>query len=103
MFNRFVNYINNVRNAYPSLPIWVTEYNANINRTSEAVHKYFMKLSTEWMNNTSFIERYSYFFPNSLPATNPDNSLTAAGLYWKSLPTTKSFAGNIIGDAILIN
>ncbi len=103
VFNRFVNYINNVRNAYPSLPIWVTEYNANINRTSEAVHKYFMKLSTEWMNNTSFIERYSYFFPNSLPATNPDNSLTAAGLYWKSLPTTKSFAGNIIGDAILIN
>lgn len=102
VFNRFVNYINNVHNAYPSLPIWVTEFNANINRTSEVVHKYFMKLSTEWMNNQPYIERYSYFFPNPLPATNPDNSLTGAGLYWKSLPTSKSFSGNIIADAILI-
>lgn len=102
IFNRFVNYIQNVRQAYPSLPIWVTEYNANPNRTSETVHKYFMKLSTEWMNNTPYVERYSYFFPAALPATNPDNSLTGAGSYWKSLPSTKSLTGNSVADAVLV-
>ena len=61
-----------------------------------------MKLSTEWMNNQSFIERYAYFFPSPLPAVNLDNSLTNIALYWKSLPTTKSLSGNIIGDAVLV-
>lgn len=102
VFTRFTNYMNNVRLAYPNTPIWLTEYNANINRTSETVHKYFMKLSTEWMNNQSFIERYAYFFPSPLPAVNLDNSLTNIALYWKSLPTTKSLSGNIIGDAVLV-
>lgn len=102
VFNRFVAYIQNVHQAYPNIPIWVTEFNANSNRTSELVHKYFMKLSTEWMNNTAYIERYSYFFPSSVPATNPDNSLTGAATYWKSLPTVKSLVGNIIGDAVLV-
>jgi len=102
VFTRFTNYINNVRLAYPNLPIWVTEYNANINRTSETIHKYFRKLSTEWMNAQTYIERYAYFFPNPLPAVNPDNSLTSAASYWKSLPSNPSLTGNITGDAILI-
>ncbi len=102
IFNRFVNYIQNVRAAYPTLPIWVTEYNANPNRSSETIHKYFMKLSTEWMNNTSYIERYSYFFPAAVPSVHPDNSLTAAALYWKSLPSAKSLSGNSVADAVLV-
>lgn len=40
VFNRFVAYIQNVHAAYPNLPIWVTEYNANINRSSQVVHKF---------------------------------------------------------------
>jgi hypothetical protein len=103
VFTRFVNYMDKVHQAYPEYPIWVTEYNANINRSSEVVHKYFMKLSTEWMNSTSWVERYSYFFPTTVPAQNPDNSLTAAANYWKSLPTATSLSGNITGDAVLIN
>lgn len=102
VFTRFVSFVEKVHQAYPSLPIWVTEYNANPNRTSDVVHRYFMKLSTEWMNSTSYIERYSYFFPASVPAVQPDNSLTVAGAYWKSLPSTKSLSGNIIADAVLV-
>lgn len=98
VFSRFVTFMERVRQAYPSLPIWVTEYNANINRTSDVVHRYFMKLSTEWMNSTNYVERYAYFFPTTVPAINPDKTLTAAGAYWKSLPSTKSLAGNIIND-----
>lgn len=102
VYNRFITYMQNVHVAYPNYPIWVTEYNANINRTSEVVHKYFMKLSSDWMNNTPYVERYSYFFPAPLPANNTDNSLTSMGAYWKSLPSAKSFSGNIIDDASLI-
>ncbi len=102
VFARFVIFVEKVRLAYPALPIWVTEYNANPNRSSDVVHRYFMKLSTEWMNSTSYIERYSYFFPAAVPAVLPDNSLTVAGAYWKSLPSTKSLSGNIVADVVLV-
>ncbi len=102
VFTRFVSFVEKVRLAYPTLPIWVTEYNANPNRSSDVIHRYFMKLSTEWMNNTSYIERYSYFFPAAVPAVLPDNSLTVAGAYWKSLPSAKSLSGNIVADVVLV-
>lgn len=106
VFSRFQNYIQTIRTNYPNYNIWVTEYNANINRTSQVVHKYFMKLSSEWMNTLPYVERYAYFFPlppSTLNAANTDKSLTDMGLYWKSLPSTKSISGNIINDATLIN
>ena len=102
VFTRFVSFVEKVHQAYPSLPIWVTEYNANPNRSSDVVHRYFMKLSTEWMNSTSYIERYSYFFPAAVPAVQPDNSFTVAGAYWKSLPSSKSLSGNIVADVVLV-
>jgi hypothetical protein len=102
VFTRFVSFVEKVHQTYPSLPIWVTEYNANPNRSSDVVHRYFMKLSTEWMNSTSYIERYSYFFPPAVPAVQPDNSLTVAGAYWKSLPSSKSLSGNIVADVVLV-
>jgi len=64
VFNRFVRYIENVHMNYPDLPLWVTEFNANVNRTSEDIHKTFMKLATEWMDRQDYIERYAYFFLN---------------------------------------
>jgi hypothetical protein len=85
-----------VHEAYPDKKVWVTEFNANVNRTSTVVHEYFMKLSTEWMNSTDYVERYSYFFPKPVPATNADGSLTEAGAYWQSLPSSKAFSGNIV-------
>lgn len=103
IFNRFVAYIGRVHQAYPNLPIWITEYNANPNRTSKVIHEYFMKLSTDWMNSTNYIERYSYFFPNSVPAVNSDFSLTEAGQYWKDIVSPTSFTGNITSDAIHVN
>jgi hypothetical protein len=91
-----------VRLNYPGYPIWVTEYNANINRSSQTIHRYFMKLSADWMNQTPYVERYAYFFPNSVPATNTDRSLNPVGNYWKSLAAgQKSLAGNLTGDASL--
>jgi Glycosyl hydrolase catalytic core len=102
IMTRFKAYIQSIRNNYPNLPIWVTEYNANRNRLSASLHMLFMKESTEWMNTVPYIERYSYFFPPPIPALNPNNTLSTAAQYWKSLPSPKSLAGNSFGDAILI-
>lgn len=103
VFNRFVTYMGKVHAAYPGKPLWVTEFNANVNRTSVTIHKYFMKLASEWLNNTDYVERYSYFFPNPIPAVNGDGSLTDAGAYWKSMPSTKSFNGNIVSADTKLN
>jgi hypothetical protein len=101
VFNRFVSYMQKVRLNYPDLPVWVTEYNANINRRSEIVHRYFMKLSTDWMNQTPWVERYAYFFPSTVPATGTDKKLTEVGNYWRSLPAGPvSISADIVSDAI---
>ena len=101
VFNRFVSYMQKVRLNYPDIPVWVTEYNANINRRSEVVHRYFMKLSTDWMNQTPWVERYAYFFPSTVPATGTDRKLSDVGNYWKSMPTgPASISGDILADAI---
>ncbi|WP_425500014.1 glycosyl hydrolase [Phnomibacter ginsenosidimutans] len=103
VFNRFKTYIQNVRTAYPNLPIWITEFNANMNRKSQVVQMYFMKLSTEWLNTLDYVERYSFFFEPDYPSANPDGTMSAIGAYWKSLPTTKAYTGgNHIADATLI-
>lgn len=103
VFGRFVTYMERIRQAYPNHPVWVTEYNANINRHSEVVHKYFMKLSTEWMNNTHWVERYSYFFPPTVPEVGAGRVLTDVANYWKGLPSVKSMNANVILDATPVN
>jgi hypothetical protein len=103
VFNRFQTYVQNVHANYPTLPIWVTEFNANPNRSSVVVHEYFMKLATDWMNSTPYIERYAYFFPKSVPDVNADGTLTDAGLYWKNLSSAPSFSGNIVADGTTLH
>ncbi len=100
IFKRFVNYMEKVHATYPDKPLWLTEFNANVNRKSEEVHENFMKMATEWMDKQDYIERYSYFFERNHPEINADNSLSAIGKLWKSIKTKKAFTSNIIGDAI---
>jgi hypothetical protein len=102
IFKRFVVYIERVQAAYPGKPIWITEFNANINRTSVSVHKIFMKLATDWLNNQDNIERYAYFFPSPLPEKDANDNLTEIGAYWKEITSPKSFKANITADAIII-
>jgi hypothetical protein len=102
VFKRFVNYMEKVHATYPDKPLWLTEFNANVNRISEAVHENFMKMAAEWMEDQDYIERYSYFFEKNHREINADNSLTEIGKLWKSLTSKKSFNSNIIGDATII-
>jgi hypothetical protein len=44
--------------------IWITTFNANPNSANSNVHEIFMRNMANWLNARSYIERYSYFFPN---------------------------------------
>jgi Glycosyl hydrolase catalytic core len=102
VFKRFVAYVEWIRLWYPKKSIWITEFNANINRTSVEVHKIFMQLATNWMDTQVDIERYAYFFPSTLPEKDANNNLTELGAYWKEINSSESFKSNITGDAIII-
>jgi len=63
VFNRFKNYLSAVYNMY-GLPIWITEFNANRYR-NEWVHRQFLELALPYLEETEYIERYSFFPPQT--------------------------------------
>ncbi|MGN6181073.1 MAG: glycosyl hydrolase [Mucilaginibacter sp.] len=99
VLNRFKTYITNVHNAYPAQMIWITEFNANPNRTSSNVHEIFMRNAAAWLNAQPYVERYSYFFPNALPPTTGPTgnyALTSIGTAWKNIVSPPAYAANIV-------
>jgi hypothetical protein len=99
VLNRFKTYLQNVHNAYPDKPIWITEFNANKNRVG-SVHEAFMALAVAWMNEPAqaYIERYAYFFPPALPAIDANGNLTSIGTKWRDLNTgiVSTYSQNVI-------
>lgn len=95
ILNRFKNYISRIRTIYPDKQLWITEYNANPTRSVE-IHRLFMKMSAEWLNSQNYVERFAYFFPSTIPATNPDFTLTSIGQTWANLSSAPSFGSNIV-------
>ncbi len=95
VFNRFKAYMERARAAYPDQKLWVTEYNCNPSRKNRpVVVKYFMKLSTDWMNATPYVERYAYFLFGT-DALTPTGSLNDVAIYWNSLSSPAVFPVNI--------
>jgi len=84
VFNRFKTYLQNVYNYY-HLPMWITEFNANPNRTTY-VNNEFMKLALPYLENLSYIERYAWFQPSSGVANFYDGNgnLTETGNIYKN-------------------
>jgi hypothetical protein len=75
IFNRFKAYLANVYRIY-QLPIWITEFNANPNR-SNVIQEEFLKLALPYLESLEYVERYAYFQPNpnnANPANNPGRS-----------------------------
>lgn len=95
VFNRFKAYVEKIHAAYPAQKLWITEYNANVARTSAMLNKYFMKLSTDWMNATDYVERYAYFFESTLPAVTAGGVMTDVGTYWNNIVSPVSFSTNL--------
>jgi hypothetical protein len=92
VFNRFKSHITAVYNLFQK-PIWITEFNANINRPS-AVHEAFMALALPWLDSDPRVERYAYFFPTPVPAAT-NNVLTAAGRIYANHVSTDANPVNI--------
>jgi hypothetical protein len=94
MLNRFKNYINQVYARYQK-PIWITEFNANVNRTI-ATQDAFMRLVLPYLESDSRIERYAYFFEASFPPTFTDGTITPLGQLYKDHVSTASLNTNIV-------
>jgi hypothetical protein len=93
VFNRFKNYLQRVYDLY-GLPIWITEFNANPNR-SNATNYGFMQLALPYLETLEYVERYAWFQPNSGTADYYDASntnLTNVGTFYKNQHSTPSVA-----------
>lgn len=90
IFNRFTRYLTNAHEMY-DLPIVITEFNANRNRTHQ-VNQQFMELAIPWLESTEWIERYCWFQPIGDVANmfDENNNLTDVGLVWRYKPATPS-------------
>jgi hypothetical protein len=94
IYNRFVNYLENVYNLY-GLPIWITEFNANRYR-NEWVHRQFLQLALPYLEETEYIERYSFFPPVTDQADffDENNNYTQIGEFYSNFNSTNSLAEN---------
>ena len=94
IYNRFVNYLENVYNLY-GLPSWITEFNANRYR-NEWVHRQFLQLALPYLEETEYIERYSFFPPVTDQADFFDENYnyTQIGEFYSNFTSTKSIAEN---------
>lgn len=94
VFNRFKNYLQRVYDLY-KLPIWITEFNANPNRTT-SVNLEFMKLALPYLESLDYVERYAWFQPNSDVADYYDanGNLTGVGVFYKNQISSPAIALN---------
>ena len=92
VYNRFVNYLESVYELY-GLPIWITEFNANRHR-NEWVHRQFLQLALPFLEETNYIERYSFFPPTTQVANffDNNNNFTQIGELYNGFISTKSIA-----------
>jgi hypothetical protein len=91
IFNRFKTYLTNVHNLY-GLPIWITEFNANPNRTT-AVNLAFMQLALPYLETLDYVERYVWYQPNSGVAdyyNEAGTALTNVGIFYRDQVSNKS-------------
>ena len=90
VFNRFVNYLESVHQMY-GLPIWITEFNANRHR-NEWVHRQFLQLALPFLEETDYIERYSFFPPTTQVANflDENNNFTQIGEFYYNFNSSES-------------
>ena len=75
--------MNNVHNLY-NLPIWITEFNGNVNRT-DSVNLEFMKLALPYLDSISYIERYAWFSSDqNCEFFDTLGNLTPIGIYYSN-------------------
>lgn len=97
VFNRFKTYLQNVYNLY-GLPIWITEFNANPNR-SNATNYGFMQLALPYLETLDYVERYAWFQPSSGVADYYNSSgtiLTNVGTFYQNQISTPAVTESVV-------
>ncbi len=97
VFNRFKKYLQRVYDLY-GLPIWITEFNANPNRTN-ATNYGFMQLALPYLETLDYVERYAWFEPSSGVAdyyNTSSTALTNVGMFYKNQVTTPTIPQSTI-------
>ncbi|MEJ8843718.1 glycosyl hydrolase [Lacibacter sp. H375] len=95
VFTRFKAYVERARLTYPDQKLWLTEYNCNPSRNARPnLIKYFMQLSSEWLNTVPYVERYAYFQTRT-GAVDANGNLNDLAKFWNSLPSPPVFPVNI--------
>lgn len=95
IFQRFQNYLQNVYDLY-GLPIWITEFNANPNRTNQVNYE-FMQLALPYLESLDYVERYAWFEPFSDVAdyTDANGNLTNVGNFYTNQVSTPSISETV--------
>lgn len=90
IFNRFKNKVIAAFNYY-KMPIWITEFNANKNRSRE-IQDAFLQLALPWLESTPYVERYAYFQPDGGNGsfTDANGNLTTTGAIYQNQVSTPS-------------
>jgi len=103
VFNRFVNYLDSVYEMY-GLPIWITEFNANRYR-NEWVHRQFLQLALPFLEETDYIERYSFFPPTTEVANlfDENNNFTQIGELYYNFNSSESILDEMLASASNLN
>ena len=103
VFNRFVNYLGSVHQMY-GLPIWITEFNANRHR-NEWVHRQFLQLALPFLEETDYIERYSFFPPTTQVANffDDNNNFTQIGELYYNFNSSGSMPGETYASISNLN
>ncbi len=94
VFNRFKTYVNALYDFHKK-PIWMTEFNANVNRTAY-VNEEFMRLALPWLDANPNVERYAYFFGNDLPMYSSPGVLSTGGSIYANHASVNAYPDNII-------
>lgn len=101
VLNRFKAYIDDVWELYKK-PIWVTEFNANVNR-SAAVNQAFFELALPWMDSDPRIERYAPFFEDHFPLLDVNGNLTPMGIMYNAHTSALTYPDNIVDTRPVYN
>jgi len=96
IFNRFKNKVIAAYNYY-KMPIWITEFNANKNRSRE-IQDAFLQLALPWLESTPYVERYAYFQPDGGNGsfTDANGNLTTTGTIYLNQVSTPSIPENYV-------
>jgi regulation of enolase protein 1 (concanavalin A-like superfamily) len=96
ILRRFKRYLSNAFHRYDRRPLWITEWNANINRVT-AVQDGFLQLALPYLESIGYVERYSYFQPNSGTGDFfADGLLTSTGQIYSNHVSTIGYTENVL-------